>query len=116
MPEFADHWQEMDDDAASSTIAWFKTGAKCVTTTDDETRGEQVLIWQGVETNDGQDIHVPSHHTQTESVPDDAEYVIECLNENGNLTNEYFESSYEDALEVARLLTRGTIPRKSPAE
>lgn len=113
MPEFANNWQEMDDGAESSYVAWFQTGAECVTTTDDETRGEKVLVWRGIETNDGQDIHVPSHHKQTESVPEDAEYVIECLNENGNLTNEYFESSYEDALEIARLLTRGSIPRNN---
>jgi len=115
MAEFANYWRELDDDEASSTIAWFQTGAEATVTTTEFNNGEKVLVWKGIEVDAGPEIQVESHHSSTETIPEDAEFVIECLDENDELTNEYFESSFEDAIKTAQQLTEGELPRKVPS-
>jgi hypothetical protein len=113
MVEFAEHWREFDeerDKMPSSGIARFETGAIATETVPEDTEVTQIIIWRGTESESGA-INIESHHRKTGPVPDNAEYLVECLTEDGAVRNEYFESNLEDAIQTAQMLTEGTLDR-----
>lgn len=111
MVDYANYWAELDSDDRSSTVGYFQTGAVCTTTTEDAEKDEEVLVWKGEENDVEGTVYIESHFSGTDSVPDDAKFVVECVDADGGLVNEYFESSLEEAIKTAQMLTEGSLPR-----
>lgn len=83
-------WHELDSTACESTISYFVGGFA-------NHDNDSVLIWHGVERDDG--IHLRSHLGN--EVPEDARYILE-IKSDGDLVDEKFASSEAEAFSKAR--------------
>lgn len=88
-------WNELSEDTYSSTVAFFKGGGKCVVSLENATRGDEVLIWQGVPKlieNDEEPYEITVFDGFDEDeVPDGADYIVEThkSNQEGSVNIEF---------------------------
>ena len=103
-------WGELGKSDRSSTIAYFIAGAECLVATGNATTGAEVLIWKGVETEDGG--YALTSHLGND-IPDEAEFLIEI--HRANLVAEVFADSrgkaFEKANEEMQRVADGEAPR-----
>lgn len=100
-------WEELSENEYSSTVAFFKGGGKCVVEIDNATRGDEVLIWQGVSELVEEGEGAPYERTvfegfDNDEVPDGADYLIE-VHKNGQdrPVNHRFGMDLSDARDIA---------------
>lgn len=89
-------WNALNKDERSSTISYFVGGAVCVVNIGEAPVGSEVLIWHGVEMEDGS--YDLTSHLGNE-IPEDARYIIEIHRE--ELVAEVFATSRAEAFEKA---------------
>ena len=85
-------WNALERDERSSTISYFVGGAECVVNIGEAPVGSEVLVWLGVEAEDGS--YDLTSHLGNE-VPEDAQYIIEVHRE--ELVDEVFATSRAEA-------------------
>lgn len=89
-------WNALEKDDRSSTISYFVGGAECVVGIGEAPVGSEVLIWHGVETEDGS--YDLTSHLGNE-IPEDARYIVEVKRE--ELVREVFAASRTEVFEQA---------------
>jgi len=93
-----DGWVGLEEDAASSTIAYFCGGFESETTSGKAQLGDRVHAWRGIEQDDGS-IRIVGH--QHDEVPEDAQYAVEVIQDGAaGVVCEAFATDQEDLLET----------------
>lgn len=84
--KLSEEWTQLTEEDRMSTISHFVGGYEGLD-------GDEILIWRGVE--DMGEIHLQSHTDK--EVPDEAEYIIEVIEQDVGLSREAFAVEEQEA-------------------
>lgn len=97
-------WLECDESDYHSTVGYFAGGIRCSVPTDNESRGDEIVVWRGV-TEVGEDENGEPYERKVfdvprdKEVPDDASYLIEVRASDVKKPKILFAKDMEDAEE-----------------
>lgn len=97
-------WEDYGKSDLDSTVAYFEGGIRCAVPTDNEERGDEILVWRGV-TEVREDENGEPYERQVfdvprdKEVPDDASYLIEARASDVKKPKILFAKDIEDAEE-----------------